>query len=70
MFDSADSDQVFVNLMGSLNGDTEIAGYLCDFVNDCFDIRREYISCPDNISSEPVFTRVGRLCRAPCRLNL
>ena len=70
VFDTADSDKLFVDLMSSLNGDTEIAGYLCDFINACFDERREYISHRENISSEPVYTRVGRLCGAPCRLNL
>ena len=70
VLDSADSDELFINLMSSMNGDTEIAGYICDFVNACFDERREYISHHDIISSEPVFTRVGRLSRAPCKLNL
>ena len=70
VLDSADSDKLFVDLMSSLNGDIEIAGHLCDYVNHCFDERREYISHHDHFSSEPVFTRVGRLSGPPCKLNL
>ena len=69
-FDSADSDVLFINLMSTMNGDTEIAGVVCDFVNACFDERREYISHHDVKSSKTIFTRSGRMSRLPCRLNL
>ena len=55
--------------MSSLNGDTEIAVHFCNFINACFDERKEYIS-HDIVPSEPVYTRIGRLSKAPSRLNL
>ena len=36
---TADTDELFINLTSSMNGDTVIAGYICDFVNACFDER-------------------------------
>ena len=44
---TADTDELFINLTSSMNGDTVIASYICDFVNACFDERREYISHRD-----------------------
>ena len=72
--DVEEYDQTFVHIMSSLSGDTEIANLVCEFVNNCFELRNTYLSSDENPNAEnfnkPTYTRVGRLSRAPCRLKL
>ena len=69
---SEDSNQIFLHLMNYLNGDTELAPLVCDFVTTCFELRQKYLEPfeikNDDKISRTTCTRSGRLPRAPDRL--
>ena len=67
---TSDSDLCFITLMNCLNGDSELAPLVCNFVNACFDLRRHYSEPFDDnrTISEPTYTRSGRLSRPRDRL--
>ena len=58
--------------MNNLYGDPELAPIVCDYVEECFNLRKTYLEPfeidNDKKSLQVTFTRVGRLTRAPNRL--
>ena len=67
---TSDNDLCFITLMNCLNGDSELAPLVCNFVNACFDLRRHYSEPFDDNKtiSGPTYTRSGRLSRPRDRL--
>ena len=67
----ADTENKFSTLMSCLDGDSELAKPICDFVKHCFDIRNEFL-CNEKASEikerAPVITRAGRTSKPTCRL--
>ena len=65
---SNDDDQCFIHLMNNLNGDTELAPLVCEFIDKCFDMRKKYLG-PFEIMNDrekrATCTRSGRLSK-PC----
>ena len=68
------TDDSFLKLMSYLNGDLEVGLLLCNYVNTCFDIRRDCInSVKENFilcRPETTTTRVGRISKRPNRIDL
>ena len=65
---SNDDDQCFILLMNNLNGDSELAPLVCEFVNTCFDLRKNYLRPLEIMNDEEkraTCTRSGRLSK-PC----
>ena len=60
-------DDLFVKLMGTLDGDHEITLLLCDYINDLFEIREKYMLpvINDIVKLKPVCTRSNRITRIP-----
>ena len=65
---SNDEDQCFILLMNNLNGDSELAPLVCEFVNICFDLRKNYLGPLEIMNDKEksaTCTRFGRLSK-PC----
>ena len=64
----------FCTLMSCLNGDLDVARIFCDFINNCFDIRKDYCNkTKENnilIRPETSTTRYGRISKRPNRIDL
>ena len=64
----------FCTLMSCLNGDLDVARIFCDFINNCFDIRKDYCNkTKENnnlIRPENSTTRYGRISKRPNRIDL
>ena len=69
--DFDDHDDLFVKLMGTLDGDCEIIPLLCDFINDLFEIREKYMLpvISEIVKLRPVSTRSKRVTKVPEYLN-
>ena len=64
----------FCTLMSCLNGDPEVGSILCNFINNCFEIRRDSINIARErnvlLRPETTTTRSGRLSKRPIRLDV
>ena len=67
VFDFNNLNKLFVELMGTLNGDYEISLLMCDYINELFDMREKYILPTINeiANLKPVYTRANRETRIP-----
>ena len=64
----------FFMLMSYLDGDLEVGRLLCNYVNTCFDIRRDSLNkVKENLifcRPETTTTRFGRISKRPTRIDL
>ena len=64
----------FCTLMSCLNGDYEVSSIVCDFLNECFGIRRDSNNqAKENnilLRPETTKTRCGRISKRPTRIDL
>ena len=68
---SEDDDHCFKHIMNYLNGDLELAQLVCNYVDNCFNLRQHYLE-PFEITNDPsqkaTCTRSGRLSKPRDRL--
>ena len=71
-FDATES--IFCILMSCFNGDLEIGKLVCNFINACFEKRKDTLNeiHDKNILCRPetTITRLGRISKRPTRLDL
>ena len=65
--DSVSSDELFYLLISGLQGDLEVGQTICNFVNECFKIRNESLSCKKETDilqrANTTTTRSGRISK-------
>ena len=68
------SDDTFSLLMSCLNEDVEVVKLFCEYINNCFDKRRETYNTirQDEIFKRPLstLTRSGRISKRPTRIDI